>query len=181
MSRILVIDSDMAASRDIQTILQRDGFDIVVAQDARQGIAAIQADRFDMVIVDIFMAGMDGLETIGMFRKHAPRVPIIAISGFMFRDSATPAPDFLSMATKLGAADSLAKPFAPTDLLRAVKCCLGQQDEPVALTDRTGAPISLTDPTDAAIALATQIETQIANGTTGEMASGEPGEPQVAK
>jgi DNA-binding NtrC family response regulator len=67
---------------------------------------------------------MDGLETIRAFNKHAPAVPVIAISGFLFRDSATPAPDFLAMATKLGAAYSLHKPFRPKELLRVVEACL---------------------------------------------------------
>jgi CheY-like chemotaxis protein len=82
-----------------------------------------------VIIVDIFMPGMDGLETIRVFKKSAPEVPVIAMSGFMFRDSAKPAPNFLSMATKLGAAYSLAKPFRPKDLLRAVEYCLTGADQ----------------------------------------------------
>jgi CheY-like chemotaxis protein len=79
---------------------------------------------------------MDGLETIRLFNTHAPEVPVIAISGFMFRDSSKPAPNFLSMATKLGAAYSLAKPFRPKDLLRAVTYCLTGEDEDQTPTPR---------------------------------------------
>src|SRR5918996_3355506 len=82
-----------------------------------------------ILVVDIFMPGMDGLETIRLFNNHAPEVPVIAISGFMFRDSGKPAPNFLSMATKLGAAYSLAKPFRPKDLMQAVACCLTTRDD----------------------------------------------------
>ena len=102
---------------------------MVVAEDGRRGIAAIQNHNFDVVIVDIFMPGMDGLETIRVFNKHAPAVPVIAISGFLFRDSSIPAPDFLSMATKLGAAYSLHKPFRPRELLRVVEACLSTEDQ----------------------------------------------------
>jgi CheY-like chemotaxis protein len=127
MSRVLVVDDDKAVRTVIKTVLELEGFDVVVAEDGRSGIAAIQSYSFDVVIVDIFMPGMDGLETIRIFNKHAPSVPVIAISGFLFRDSSIPAPDFLSMATKLGAAYSLHKPFRPKDLLRVVEACLGDE------------------------------------------------------
>ena len=126
MSRVLVIDDDRAVRTAIKTVLEHNGFDVVVAEDGRSGIAEVQGRAFDVVIVDIFMPGMDGLETIRAFIKHAPTVPVIAISGFLFRDSAKPAPDFLAMATKLGAAYSLHKPFRPKELLRVVEACLNQ-------------------------------------------------------
>jgi len=140
MSRVLVVDDDKAVRTAIKTVLEHNGFDVVVAEDGRSGIAEVQGHSFDVVIVDIFMPGMDGLETIRAFNKHAPTVPVIAISGFLFRDSAKPAPDFLSMATKLGAAYSLHKPFRPRDLLQVVEACLtdhgklpriGAQSQPI--------------------------------------------------
>ena len=124
MSRVLVVDDDKAVRTAINTVLEHHGFDVVVAEDGRSGLQALQGHTFDVVIVDIFMPGMDGLETIRAFNRHAPTVPVIAISGFLFRDSAKPAPDFLSMATKLGAAYSLHKPFRPKDLLQVVERCL---------------------------------------------------------
>jgi CheY-like chemotaxis protein len=137
MSRILVIDNDTVVSAGIQIILERNGMHVVVVPDGRRAIEAIEAERFDIVIADIFMIGMDGLETVRMFRKRAPGVPIIALSGFMFRDSGKPAPDFLSMATELGAAYSFAKPYRPRDLLQAVKRCLAHEKDgsvPIATT-----------------------------------------------
>jgi len=124
MPRILVVDDDKAVRTVIKTVLEHEGFDVIGAEDGRSGITAIQSSQFDVVIVDIFMPGMDGLETIRLFNKHAPSVPVIAISGFMFRNSATPAPDFRSMATKLGATYSLHKPFRARELMHAVSACL---------------------------------------------------------
>jgi two-component system response regulator (stage 0 sporulation protein F) len=124
-SRILVVDDDKAVRTAVKIILEHNGFDVVLAPDGASAIQAVETDEFSLIIVDIFMPGMDGLETIRTFKRRAPGVPVIAMSGFMFRDSAKPAPDFLAMATKLGAAQSLAKPFRPKDLLRAVECCLG--------------------------------------------------------
>jgi hypothetical protein len=58
------------------------------------------------------------------------------MSGFMFRNSSAPAPDFLGMSTKLGAAYSLHKPFRPRELMKAIESCLGGADRSV----RDGAP-----------------------------------------
>jgi CheY-like chemotaxis protein len=124
MARILVIDDDNSARTAIKALLEHAGYEVVVAKDRPTGIAAFESMTFDLLIVDIFMPGMDGLETIKLFKRRAPRVPIVAISGFMFRHSLVPAPDFLSMATKLGAAHSLHKPFRPRELSEAVASCL---------------------------------------------------------
>ncbi len=140
MPRILVVDDDMSVRIATQTLLEHEGYEVVVADSGRSGIDAIAGTLFDAVIVDIFMPGMDGLETIKAFNRHAPGVPVIAMSGFMFRNSSAPAPDFLSMSTKLGAAYSLHKPFRPRDLLKAIEACLGGSISPV----RDGVPQPVT-------------------------------------
>src|SRR3981081_2218062 len=61
MHRILVIDDDRSVGMAIKTMLDHDGYEVLLAHDGRTGIAAIEPGRFDIVIVDIFMPGMDGL------------------------------------------------------------------------------------------------------------------------
>src|SRR5436853_1508872 len=124
MSRILVVDDDTSVRMAIQTLLEHESYEVVTADSGRGGIEAIKNATFDTVIVDIFMPGMDGLQAIQAFHQYAPTVPIIAMSGFLFRDGANPAPDFLNMATKLGAAYSLHKPFRPRELVKAVEACV---------------------------------------------------------
>src|SRR5207253_1589674 len=99
-------------------------YEVEVAADGQIGLVMARSIVFDLLIVDIFMPGMDGLETIKALRDCVPDVPIIAISGFVFRQSRHSAPDFLSMATKLGATMSLRKPIRPRDLLSAVETCI---------------------------------------------------------
>jgi CheY-like chemotaxis protein len=123
MSRILVVDDDTAVRGAIKTVLEHDGHEVTLAANGRAGVAAAQAQTFDLVICDIFMPGMDGIETIHAFHTINPHIPVIAMSGFMFRDGQSPAPDYLSLSTKLGAAYSLRKPFRPHELLRAVREC----------------------------------------------------------
>ena len=124
MLRILVVDDDTAVRGAIKMVLEQDGHDVTLAANGRAGVAAVEAGTFDLVICDIFMPGMDGIETIHVFHQHNPRMPVIAMSGFMFRDGQTPAPDYLSLSTKLGAAYSLRKPFRPQELLKAVRQCM---------------------------------------------------------
>src|SRR5262245_6261412 len=124
MARVLVIDDDHAVRAAIMSVLEHQGLEVLAVEDGQCGIEALQGQKFDIIIVDIFMPGMDGLESIRAFKRYAPSVPVIAISGFMFRDSSRPAPDFLAMATKLGAAYSLHKPFRATHLLRSEERCL---------------------------------------------------------
>jgi DNA-binding NtrC family response regulator len=124
MPRILVIDDDVSVRFAAQTLLELEGYEVVVADGGRNGLAKIATAAFDAVIVDIFMPGMDGLQTIKAFKRQAPDVPVIAMSGFTFRDASKAAPNFLGMSTKLGAAYSLQKPFRSRELLDAVAACL---------------------------------------------------------
>jgi len=125
MTRVLVIDDDRSLGAAIQTTLARKGCDTVLAPDAHAGVQAFESSKFDVVIVDIFMPGMNGLETIKSFRQRAPTVRILAVSGFRFRESMAPAPDFLAMAAKLGATACLRKPFAPQQLIAVINSGLG--------------------------------------------------------
>ena len=139
MARVLVIDDDASVRTAIVSVLEHQGLDVIAVEDGHSGIEAVQGQKFDVIIVDIFMPGLDGLESIRAFKRHAPAVPVIAISGFMFRDSSRPAPDFLAMATKLGAAYSLHKPFRAPELLRLVEASLSLPAPPPAATKAAAA------------------------------------------
>lgn len=132
MTRVLVIDDDRSVGAAIQTMLTRYGYDTVLAPDAHAGVQAFESSTFDLVMVDIFMPGVDGLETIKDFRERAPTVPIVAMSGFRFRNSVATVPDYLGMAAKLGATCCLRKPFAPQQLMVAINSCL----DPAFTSDR---------------------------------------------
>jgi DNA-binding NtrC family response regulator len=128
VARILVIDDDHAVLATIEILLARHAHEVVVSDDGRKGIDLFRTGTFDLLIVDIFMPAMDGLETMKLVHRYRPEVPIIVISGHEPRLVSESAPNFLRMATKLGAVSSIQKPFRPADFLAVVDGCLSASD-----------------------------------------------------
>ena len=130
MAKILVIDDEALLAKSISLFLTRAGHEVVTAGDGRTGLAAFAHEKPDLVITDIVMPVMEGMESIQTLRLQAPDLPIIAMSG----GGRTKNPDFLRIAEKLGATATLAKPFAKEALLTAVARSLarissGQQEK----------------------------------------------------
>jgi DNA-binding response OmpR family regulator len=126
---ILVIDDDEAVRYSIHRIMQREGFAVAVAADGREGLELLDRVFPALVITDLIMPEMEGLETITELRKRRSELPIIAISG----GGRVIRPGYLDFAKKLGASDVLAKPFEPEDLVAAVK----RQLRPIASPARS--------------------------------------------
>lgn len=135
MVRVLVVDDDPSICAAMRTWLECRGYDVVHADGPIPGLDVLEQAKFDVMIVDIFMPGMYGFESIRAFHQRAPNVPLIAISGLMFRDHLTPAPDFLRMATSLGATCCLRKPFTPSQLVDAIETSL-RPEAPLAVARR---------------------------------------------
>jgi CheY-like chemotaxis protein len=130
MQRILVVDDDPLVSLSIKLTLERHGFETVLADGGVSGLSALDATRFDAMIVDIFMPEMRGFESVRVFHQRAPDVPLIAISGYAFAQHTMPAPDFLRMALELGATRCLRKPFTPAALLAVIGESLAEARTP---------------------------------------------------
>jgi CheY-like chemotaxis protein len=130
LAKILIVDDDSAVQMTIKLLLERAGHSVVVASDGRKGLAILESEQFDLLFLDIFMPGMDGFETMRLVRQQQPLVPIIVISGKPVPADSSTGPDFLTMATKLGAVSSLQKPFKPAALLAAVASCLEAAKQP---------------------------------------------------
>ena len=124
MAKILIVDDDIAVQATIRILLERAGHSVVVASDGRKGLTIVEAGTFDLLFLDIFMPGMDGLEAMRLIHQQQPLIPIIVISGRPIVSDPGAGPDFLTMATKLGAVFTLQKPFKPAALLAAVAECL---------------------------------------------------------
>ena len=125
MPRVLVVDDDPMVCVAIEVCLKRRGFEVTVADGGEAGMRALELSDFDVMLIDVFMPHMRGVESIRMFHERKPGVPIIAMSGYAFASSER-TPDFLRMTTELGAVRCLRKPFTPTALLTSVNECLSK-------------------------------------------------------
>jgi CheY-like chemotaxis protein len=119
-----VVDDDPLVCGAIEACLQRQGFEITVADGGEAGLQALETGTFDVMLIDVFMPHMRGYESIRIFHERAPSVPLIAMSGYAFANLATPSHDFLAMTLQYGASRSLRKPFRPSALVAVVTECL---------------------------------------------------------
>jgi DNA-binding response OmpR family regulator len=118
MAEILVIDDDAQMRRLLARILNGAGRTVHQATGGEAGLGLFHQVHPALVITDIVMPDMEGIELIRKLREDAPTIPILAISGGDH-------PLYLPAATGLGATAALAKPFAGDELLSLVRRLLG--------------------------------------------------------
>ena len=114
VTTILIIDDEESIRTVFQIALEGAGYRVLTAGDGRYGLRLLAHQVVDLVLVDIFMPEMDGLELIFLLRKTRPACKIIAISG------GTGERDYLDTAKKLGAHDALKKPCSIQEVLAVV-------------------------------------------------------------
>ena len=116
MAHILLIDDDDAVLTVTAEVLRQGGHTVATAPDAKTGLALHHAGQSDLIITDINMPEMDGIELIMTLRHTAPRPRVIAISGgYRFSESL-----LLPVAQRLGVQRAMTKPFQADVLLQAV-------------------------------------------------------------
>ena len=120
MARILIADDEQDFCFLMQRALALAGHEVRVARDGNEAMTSLRAASADVAVVDLFMPGKDGIETILDIRRRYPDLKIIAITGSMPKTGAS----VLVMAQKLGAQLTLAKPFSVEELLAAVNLVL---------------------------------------------------------
>ena len=116
MKRILVIDDNADVRQELSDLFSGVGFEVSAARDGKDGLKQMAARRFDLVVTDILMPGMEGLEFILALKKVQPEMKIIAISGGGRYKNMT----FLDMAKKFGADRAFEKPLPIKELLADV-------------------------------------------------------------
>lgn len=117
MPTVLVVD-DSAGLREIMSIgLRANGYEVGQAPDGRRALSMQREKPYEVVVTDLFMPEMDGIETIQTLRQEFPDIGIVAISGVPTKTGA----DFLEVAHELGADQVLRKPFTIPELIAAVE------------------------------------------------------------
>jgi UDP-3-O-acyl N-acetylglucosamine deacetylase len=111
---ILIVDDEARIRATLRGVLSDEGYQVLDADDALKALDLVSARRPDLVILDIWMPHMDGIELLEQLKTREPELPIIIVSGHGTIETAV-------RATKLGAADFIEKPFTLDTILRSVR------------------------------------------------------------
>ncbi|MBT5049126.1 MAG: response regulator [Rhodospirillaceae bacterium] len=124
MARILIVDDDNLVRDALRLMLNREGHNVIEAQDGKEAIGSLrQHGRFDLVVTDLIMPDMEGIETISSIRKMASDVPILAISGGARLDPR----QLLQLAISHGANEAIAKPVDRKAFLKIIRRLLPEE------------------------------------------------------
>jgi DNA-binding response OmpR family regulator len=126
-TRVLLIDDDTRMFELLAQYLGQNGITVAHAPDGGRGLAALEANAYDAVLLDVMMPGMDGLEVCKRIRSKR-QIPILMLTA---RGDETDR----VVGLELGADDYLAKPFSPRELLARLRAVL-RRAQPTSVADR---------------------------------------------
>lgn len=136
-SRVLVVDDDRAVRESLRRSLQFNGYDVVLANDGAEALVMVGTEHPDVVIMDVMMPRLDGIETTRALRSTGNDVPVLVLTA---RDAVGDRVEGLDA----GADDYLTKPFALEELLARLRALLrravtdgDEGDETLAFADLT--------------------------------------------
>ncbi len=114
---ILIVDDESSILKSLNGILTDEGFEVIGAKTGEEALEKIEADSPDLVLLDIWMPGMDGIETLVKIKESQPGLQVIMMSGHGNVETAV-------KATKLGAYDFIEKPLSLDKVLLSIKNAL---------------------------------------------------------
>ncbi len=114
---VLVVDDDETARRALRRMLANLGHQVWDVADGVEALQLLDSVGFDLVVTDVYMRSVDGMELLLRIHQRGLRVPVVAISGGGF----VAADEVLAMAKQCGAAATLEKPFTPQQLRDAIE------------------------------------------------------------
>jgi CheY-like chemotaxis protein len=123
MARILVVDDEDLVRNTLRRILERDGHEVLEAENGEVALEKFKQQQTDLVIVDLFMPVMDGLELLNELRLEFPGTKMIAISGSIYERR----PRFLEIAGRMESVKTLAKPFTAQEVVGVVNETLEEE------------------------------------------------------
>ncbi len=114
--KVLVVDDDDIFRGYVGTLLEMEGYDVLQAHNGFKALDVLRHEPVDLVVTDLIMPGMEGLETILHLQKDRSDLPIVAMSGFPGLDGE----QYLKSALQFGARAAFSKPFDSIEFLETV-------------------------------------------------------------
>ena len=124
-SKILVVDDEEDICSSLQVRLTMEGYHVWTAYDGRKGLKLYHDHQVDLIITDVLMPEIDGLEVVRTLRRHQSNIPIIVMSG-----GGKCGLDFLVEAKEFGANRTMSKPFSLEELVAMVHDLLDSTPDP---------------------------------------------------
>jgi two-component system nitrogen regulation response regulator NtrX len=115
--RILIIDDEESIRESVAGILSDEGFKTLAVGSAEEGLRSLEEENIDLVLLDIWMPGMDGMEALPIIKEQFPHLPVVMVSGHGTIETAV-------QATKMGAYDFIEKPPSYDKIVLAIKNAL---------------------------------------------------------
>ena len=119
---ILVIDDEDIVRTSCSRTLTPGGYEVKLARDGQEGLRILSEDKVDLVLTDLKMPDMDGIEVLRKIKKEWQEFEVIIITGYQTVDTAV-------KSIKLGAFDYIEKPFTPDALINAVSKALDHKNK----------------------------------------------------
>ena len=117
MAKVLVVDDEAMVRGALRRMLTNMGHQAWDVADGVEALQLLDAVRFDLVISDVYMAAVDGMELLVRIQQRGHQVPVVMISGGAF----LPSDEVLAMARSCGAVATLDKPFTPGQLRETIE------------------------------------------------------------
>ena len=118
--RILLVDDEEPVLRACSRVLHEiPGAEIVLESVSQRAAEMLSSEKFDLLISDMRMPGVDGVELLRIAHRHHPQLPVILITGF-------PTPDVVADGREVGAAACVMKPVVPDELITTVRSVLSR-------------------------------------------------------
>ncbi len=114
MYKIMLVDDDHALRATIREVLEKENYQVMEADNGDTALTATRAAAPDLILLDMVMPGIDGMNAIPLLRKQSPRLRIIIMTAYASVQNAV-------QALKQGADDYLAKPFKINDFLVLIR------------------------------------------------------------
>ncbi len=119
---VLLVEDEYSVARELEMVMQEEGYEVDLADTGQGALAKFQAKDFDLMVADLRLPDIDGMEVIRRVREIRPETKVVIITGYPSVSSAV-------QAVKIGVSDYLRKPFTDDEFKTAVETALQQLEK----------------------------------------------------